>query len=177
MSLDTRLQTKINESYKYCLKNDLNTEYAILIDMSIHSGKKRLFMVNLETSSIVSSGLCSHGCCESVWESDLTANNPTFSNIPESHCSSKGKYRIGKRGYSSWGININYKLHGLEESNSNVYKRIIVLHSWNMVPENELFPQGTPEGWGCPAVSNGHMRKIDSLLKKQKKPVLMWIYD
>jgi hypothetical protein len=39
------------------------------------------------------------------------------------------------------------------------------------------YPEGTPEGWGCPAVSNLQMRKLDSLLKKEKKPLLMWIYE
>jgi hypothetical protein len=45
-----------------------------------------------------------------------------------------------------------------------------------MITENETFPEGTPEGWGCPAVSNQQMRALDSLLKKEKKPLLLWIY-
>lgn len=171
------LQAKIDESKEYCQQNALNTEYAILIDMGIHSGKNRLFVVDLKNDSILHSGLCSHGCCQSAWGSDWTADKPEFSNTPESHCSSKGKYRIGQRGYSSWGINVNYKLHGLEASNSKAYDRLIVLHSWDMVPEDELYPKGTPEGWGCPAVSNELMRKIDSLLKKQRKSMLLWIYE
>jgi len=91
--------------------------------------------------------------------------------------SSLGKYRIGKRGYSNWGINVNYKLHGLEASNSNAYKRIIVLHSWKDIPNDEVYPRGCPEGWGCPAVSNDFMRKLDVLLKNSRKSVLMWVYN
>jgi len=30
---------------------------------------------------------------------------------------------------------------------------------------------------GCPVVSNAMMRKLDALLKKEKKPVLLWIYN
>ena len=172
-----RTITKIEEAKTFCQVNNLNADFAILIDMSIHSGKDRLFMVNLKSDSIINKGLCSHGCCQSEWGSDMTADQPTFSNVHESHCSSKGKYKIGKRGYSSWGINVNYKLHGLEESNSNAYDRLIVLHSWSEVPNHELYPDGTPEGWGCPAVSNDLMRAIDKLIQAQNAPMLLWIYD
>jgi hypothetical protein len=72
---------------------------------------------------------------------------------------------------------VNYKLHGLESSNSNAYDRLIVLHSWNDVPDSETYPNGTPEGWGCPAISNNLMKQVDSLLKLQSKPVLLWIFQ
>ena len=175
-SLNIRLNSKILEARAYCKSNSLNTKYAILVDMSIHSGKNRLFMIDLKNDSILSKGLCSHGCCDSEWGEDFTSNTPEFKNIPESHCSSLGKYKIGKRGYSSWGINVNYKLHGLEKSNSKAYSRLIVLHSWEMIPDNELYPEGTPEGWGCPAVSNQQLRVIDGLLKTSDSSVLLWIY-
>lgn len=160
----------------YSKRKGLNQEYCILVDMSKHSGKKRLFLWSFSEKRVVLSGLCSHGCGEAQWASDETKTSPVFSNTPESHCSSLGKYKIGKRGYSNWGINVNYKLHGLEKSNSNAYKRIIVLHSWVDIPDKEPYPAGTPEGWGCPSVSNSVMRKLDAILKKQKKPMLLWIY-
>jgi len=45
-----------------------------------------------------------------------------------------------------------------------------------MVPDTELYPDGTPEGWGCPAVSNNQMKFIDELIKKSDTPLLLWIY-
>ncbi len=173
---NNKLKSKASEALEFCKKNNLNTEYCFLIDMSIHSGKNRLFVYNFKNNSITHKGLCSHGCCDQPWGTDATKTNPTFSNTNNSHCSSLGKYKIGKRGYSNWGINVNYKLHGLEKSNSNAYSRIIVLHSWKMVPKKEIFPSGTPEGWGCPAVSNNLMKQLDKLLKKSKTPTLLWIY-
>ena len=116
--------------------------------MSIHSGKKRLFLYDLKDKKIVQSGLCSHGCGEAPWGEDETKETPLFSNVPDSHLSSIGKYRIGKRGYSNWGIHVNYKLHGLEATNSKAYSRFIVLHSWDAIEDEETFPQGAPEGWG-----------------------------
>lgn len=171
------IKTKAIDAAKFCKNNELNTEYCILVDMSIHSGRNRCFVYQFKNDSIINSGLCSHGCCEGNWATDRTKSKPKFSNVPESHCSSIGKYKIGNRGYSNWGININYKLHGLESTNSNAYSRIIVLHSWDMISEKEVYPKGTPEGWGCTAISNNLMRKLDVLLKNSDKPVLMWVYN
>jgi hypothetical protein len=55
--------------------------------------------------------------------------------------------------------------------------RQVVFHSWEQVPEDEIYPQGTPEGWGCPAISNNTMKIVDPLILKQRKHVLLWIYD
>ncbi len=168
--------TSINkEALNFCIQNKLNTDFYILIDMSNHSGKERLFVYDFKTDSILLSGLCSHGCGESLWGKDLTKNSPSFSNIPNSHLSSLGKYKIGNRGYSNWGIHINYRIHGLEKTNNNAFKRDIVLHSWEKISDTEIFPKGTPEGWGCPAVSNNTMKKLDKLLHYSKKPILLWI--
>lgn len=118
----------------------------------------------------------SHGCCDADWNSDDTKDNPTFSNKDGSHCTSLGKYKLGKRGYSNWGINVNYLMHGLDQGNKNAVARQIVFHSWDNVTDNEVYPSGTVEGWGCPAISNNHMRSIDNKLKNETTPVLMWIY-
>tara|TARA_B110000285_G_C14908046_1_gene506522 strand:- start:230 stop:838 length:609 start_codon:yes stop_codon:yes gene_type:complete len=172
------LTSKANEALEYCKENKLNTEFCILVDMRVHSGKNRLYIYDFGKDSIISSGLCSHGCGDSPHGADQTKTSPIFSNIPDSHLSSLGKYKIGNRGYSNWGINVNYKLHGLESSNSNALSRDIVLHSWKRVVSHEIFPNGTPEGWGCPAVSDEQMIIIDRLLQNitPDKNVLLWIY-
>ena len=174
---NTRLNEKVVEARAYCKANALNQKIAVLIDMQIHSGKNRIFVVDLATGKPLQSGLVAHGCCDNLWGEDETASNPTFSNKDGSHCSSLGKYKIGKRGYSNWGINVNYKLHGLEATNKNAYSRLIVLHSWDMVADEETFPTGTPEGWGCPAVSDNYLTELDKRLQKESGNVLMWIYN
>lgn len=172
-----RLLQKAKEAKSFCIKNNYNTDLCILIDMSIHSGKQRAFLWNLKKDSIISSGLCAHGCGSNPWGETTTKEKPAFSNTPDSHCSSLGKYKIGKRGYSQWGINVNYLLHGLEATNSNALKHQIVLHSWSDVSDKEVYPNGTPEGWGCPAIGNELMKVIDEKIKKTEKPVLLWIYN
>lgn len=165
---------KISEAKSYCRKHRMDTSFAILIDYSIHSGKKRTFLVDLQNDSIIDTLMVSHGCGDMPWGYDFSKDAPQFSNDFESHRSSLGKFKIGSRGYSSWGINVKYTLHGLEASNSNALKRIIVMHGWGDVTDHEVYPRGTPEGWGCPAFSNAGMTKIDSLLKSKKNAVLLW---
>ena len=168
------LQTE--EALKFCEENDMNTDFCILVDMSVHSGKERLVVWDFKKKKIRRSALVSHGCGNRVWSWDKTKTAPQFSNTPGSHLSSLGKYAIAQRGWSNWGIHVKYWLDGLESSNSNARKRIIVLHGWEKIPDTEVYPKGTPEGWGCPAVSNDMMRYLDKKLKNAKKPVLFWIY-
>lgn len=177
-ALDTiRLKEKAKLAMSYAKENSLNTKYVVLIDMQIHSGRKRLFLWDFKQHKIILSGLSSHGCGTLEWGADNSKTSPKFSNIPDSHLSSLGKYKIGNRGWSNWGINVNYKLHGLEKTNNNAYKRVIVLHSWEAVKEIEPYPIGTPEGWGCPAINNAVMKKLDQFLKQEKTSVLLWIYE
>lgn len=171
----TRAKAKM--ALAFCEERNFNKEISILIDMSLHSGVKRFILWDFQKDTILHSAIVSHGCCDHLWSSDLSRTNPIFSNIEGSHCSSLGKYRVGERGVSSWGVKIKYALHGLETTNSNAYERFIVFHSWDLVPEAEVYPDGSPEGWGCPSVSNESFLLVDEYLKDSKKPILFWIYQ
>lgn len=171
----TRMKAK--EALEFCEHYNFNTNFCILIDMSVHSGLKRMMIWNFNQDKIEDAFLVSHGCGTSIWSLELTKDNPTFSNEDGSHCTALGKYKIGERGYSNWGVHTKYLMHGLEPSNSNALKRTIVFHSWEAVPEEEVYPSGTPEGWGCPAISNASFKVIDPKLQSSLKPVLMWIYN
>ncbi len=176
--IDTvKTDKKAKEALEFCKANNFNTDFCILIDMSLHSGLKRFFIYDLKKNEISKQYLVGHGCGTSSWSEDSTKENPPFSNEDNSHLTSLGKYKIGARGYSNWGVHVKYLMHGLEETNNNALKRIIVFHSWNMMSDNEIYPKGSPEGWGCPTVSNKAFKEIDPLLKNSKKPVLMWIYN
>jgi uncharacterized protein YijF (DUF1287 family) len=164
------------KAFVYCKNNNLDTNFCILIDFSIASGKNRLVLWDFKNQKDSLIGLCTQGSCSGINQSSNTNNQVQFSNVPNSHCSSNGKFTIGIRSYSSWGINIHYKLHGLENHNNKVYERVIVLHSWDAVPNHEIYPNQLVQSWGCPAVSNELMRKLDVVLQKQKKPTLLWIY-
>ena len=58
----------------------------------------------------------------------------------------------------SGGVKIKYVLHGLDSTNSNALKRYIVFHWWEAVSDDEVYPDGTPEGWGCQTISNNSFK-------------------
>ncbi|HMI05673.1 MAG TPA: murein L,D-transpeptidase catalytic domain family protein [Pedobacter sp.] len=168
-----KLEEKVEEALKYCNANKLNTSYCILVDMSIHSGKNRLFVYDFKKKKIVINGLCAHGN-----GGGSTAFKPVFSNKVNSNCTSLGKYKLGIRSYSRWGINVHYKMHGLDSANSNAYKRIVVLHSYSPVPEYEIYPYGLHGvSLGCPVIADLTMIEIDNLIKGGQKNMLLWIYQ
>jgi hypothetical protein len=171
-----RLKQKAAEAKAFCREHSYNTDFCLLADMSIHSGYERMVAWNFKTDTIEKSLLVGHGCGQNRWSYDDSKEAPVFSNKDGSHCSSLGKYRIGSRGVSEWGIKIKYYLYGLDATNSNAYKRFIVLHSWEKMPEAEVYPDGSPEGWGCPTVSNPDMKYLDNKLSATKKPVLLWMF-
>jgi hypothetical protein len=171
-----KTKQKAKEALVFCTSKNFNTDFCILIDMSIHSGLKRFFVWDFQKDTITYSFLVGHGCGDNPWSKDLSKDKPVFSNVDGSHCSALGKYKLGERAYSDWGIHIKYFMHGLEVTNSNALARTIVFHSWDEVDDEEIYPDGTAEGWGCPTISNKSMEIMDSKLKTSKEPVLMWIY-
>jgi len=174
--IDTLINEKAKEALAFCKTNGYNTDFCILIDMKIHSGKYRMFVYDFKKQEIERKALCSHGCGKGDKRS--TGSQPLFSNVEGSLLTSLGKYKIGSRSYSQWGINVHYKLYGLEASNSNAFKRIIVLHSHSPVSSVEIYPAHLPMGWsyGCPVTDDETMTYLDTKLKNTKKSVLLWIY-
>ena len=164
-----------NKALEYCQKNNLNDTYFFLVDLSVHSGKKRFYVCDFSTQTITDRYMVSHGCGSVFWSKDYSKENAEISNEANSHCSSVGKYIIGKRGVSSWGIKVNYQLYGVDKTNSNASKRSIVLHSWNAIKDDEVYPDGAPEGWGCPSVSNNSMKEIIKKIESSQKRTLLWI--
>lgn len=169
-----RLKEKAQIAKEFCETKKLNTEFCVLVDFSLHSGRNRLFIWDFKRDTITHKSLCAHG-----YGKGSTKRTPVFSNVEGSYCSSLGKYKIGAKAPSQWGIKIHYKLHGLESTNSNAFKRWVVLHSYSPVPTQEIYPTHLPLGWsqGCPVVSDEMMRTLNDLLESEKKSVLLWIFN
>jgi len=170
------INIKANEALEFCKVNNYNTDFCILIDMSIHSGKNRMFIYNFNKKEVERSALCAHGSGKNNQKS--SSENPLFSNVEGSLLTSLGKFKIGARSYSQFGINIHYKLHGLEKTNDNAFQRIVVLHSYTPISSTEIYPLHLPMGYshGCPVIDDKTMTYLDEKLKNVEKPVLLWIY-
>ena len=165
------------EAAGFCKENQYNEDYYFLVDLSIHSGKNRFFIYDFETKQVMDKNLVTHGSCDQFEENPDKWKKVKFDNRVDSHCSMIGKYKIGNRDYSSWGINVKYWLHGLETSNKSAEKRVVVLHSWSAVKNKEVYPKYSPLSWGCPAVSDAFMEKLDIRLQQSEKPVLLWVIE
>jgi len=164
-----RLNKKALSAKEYVAANHFNSEHCFLIDMRLPSGENRFFVYNLRTDSVENAGLVTHGSGV-----NNNSDTPTFSNIPNSNCTSLGKYKIGKPYQGKFGL--AYKLYGLENSNSKAFERFVVLHSHACVPDEEVAPQLICESWGCPTVAPAFLTKLQRYIDVSSKPVLLWIY-
>ena len=153
----------------YAMAKDFSTTYCFLVDMSIHSGRKRFFVYDLERNMVIMSGLVSHGSCNETF-----LDQAKFSNAPGGNCTSQGKYKVGEKYQGQYGK--SYKLYGLESTNSNAYKRAIVLHSYSCIPDEEIYPRVACNSSGCAGVSPAFFEKLSSIIDKSKKPIVLWIY-
>lgn len=172
-----KTKKKAEEALVFCKSKKMNTDFCILIDMSLHSGLSRFMIWDFKENKITNKYLVGHGCGSNSWSSDGSKDGPKFSNEDGSHLSALGKYQLGERGRSDWGIHVKYLMHGLEQTNNNALKRFIVFHSWDLMSDEEVYPKGSPEGWGCPTISNNAMKELDPIIQNSEKPLLMWIYN
>ena len=161
------LTKKINN---YAIQNDLSTEYCFLVDMSLPSGRNRFFIYDLKKNSIINAGLVSHGSCNETFLA-----RPRFSNENKSGCSSLGKYKVGEFYKGKYGK--SFRLYGLDDCNSNAYKRAVVIHGYDCVPDKEIYPRVLCNSFGCVMVSYNFFDKVSHIIRKSGKPIVLWIYQ
>jgi hypothetical protein len=161
------LANKINA---YAAQNGYSTKYCFLVDMSLASGRKRFFVYDLEDNSIVFSGLAAHGSCNETFLS-----RPRFSNASNCGCSSLGKYKVGEFYRGQYGK--SFRLYGLDNSNSNAFKRAVVIHGYDCVPDQEIYPRVLCNSLGCVMVSYHFFDKLTRVIQKSDKPIVLWVYQ
>ena len=161
------LTKKVNN---YAIQNDMSTDYCFLVDMSLPSGRNRFFIYDLKKNTIMNSGLVSHGSCNETFLA-----RPRFSNATSSGCSSLGKYKVGEFYKGKYGK--SFRLYGLDDCNSNAYKRAVVIHGFDCVPDKEIYPRVLCNSFGCVMVSYNFFDKISRIIGKSGKPIVLWIYQ
>ncbi len=161
--------TKAEEVKLFLKKNPkYNKEVFFLIDMRIPSNKYRFFVYDAKKNQVTDSGLVAHGS-----GSETATDELQFSNTDGSLMTSLGKYYIGNSYNGTFGK--AYRMYGLDKTNSNAFTRNIVLHSYHKMPYDE---QISPIvlSWGCPMVNEKFYLRIQSILDKSDKNILMYIY-
>lgn len=164
-----RLKQKASMAKDYVDENGFDVSYCFMIDMRLPSGKNRFFVYNLLKDSLEASGLVTHGK-----GSQSESGSLVFSNMPNSNCTSLGKYKIGTSYNGNFGL--SYKLMGLDKTNSRALDRAVVLHSYYGVPTTEVYPASICVSEGCPAVSAPFFTQLKGYMEESQEPILLWIY-
>lgn len=138
-------------------KVDFNNSL-IIIDYSLPTHVKRLWLFDLEQKKLLLHTYVSHGLKSG------TSSTTFFSNKVGSKASSVGVYHTGKSYRGRHGLSL--KLKGLEKDfNNNSWIRYVVMHSAWYVNKKFINKYGrTGRSWGCPAIPR-HLIKhfIDNL--------------
>ncbi|MES2864224.1 MAG: murein L,D-transpeptidase catalytic domain family protein [Bacteroidota bacterium] len=161
--------SKAEEIKTFLKKNsNYNKDVFFLLDMRIPSNKYRFFVYDAKKNQVIDSGLVAHGSGSATATGELQ-----FSNTDGSLMTSLGKYYIGNSYNGTFGK--AYKMYGLDTTNSNAFLRNIVLHSHKRMPYDE---QISPIvlSWGCPMLNEKFYLRIQDVLDKSDKNVLLYIY-
>ncbi len=156
------------QTYDYAIKGfdqllqsgKFENEHIIsIVDLSMPSTKKRLFIIDLNEAKVLFNTYVAHG----VNSGKVMASN--FSNALQSYKSSLGFYQtlgtyMGGHGYS-------LRLEGLEKGiNDNANRRDIVIHGAPYVNESLIRSQGyIGRSWGCPALPENLYKPIINTIK------------
>ncbi|OXA83651.1 murein L,D-transpeptidase catalytic domain-containing protein [Flavobacterium hercynium] len=165
-----RINFRVNEVKEQIEKgSNYNTKIAFLVDMRIKSGKNRFFVYDLVNNKVLDQGLVAHGSgSETPIRGELK-----FSNEPNSNCTSLGRYSVEKGYKGIFGK--AYKLNGLDETNSNAFKRAIVLHHYSAVPHDEQ-EYYISRSHGCPMVNEEFFKRIEKIIDSSKSKIILDIY-
>ena len=157
-------------SYKSIIKKrKLNVQYVFVVNYKEHSGRKRLYVIDILHNKIVKKIMVAHG----EKSETQTGYATDFSNVSGSNKSSIGYAIVSQRAYSKWGTHVKYWLDGISKTNTNMRPRVMVLHSYEYVPDYETYPLPIVTSLGCVMISKTDMTYIDTLIKKQKNKLLL----
>lgn len=132
-----------------------------LVDFSLSSNKKRLWVIDLDRGKVLFQTLVAHG--RNTGE-EFASN---FSNKAESYQSSIGFYATGEIYNGKHGLSL--KLDGLEKGlNDKARDRAVVIHGADYVSESFIRQnKRLGRSQGCPAIPVEMNEKIISVIKNK----------
>ncbi|MBL7481270.1 murein L,D-transpeptidase catalytic domain family protein [Legionella bononiensis] len=142
-----------------------------IIDYSLPSNEKRLWVFDLYEKKLLFHTYVSHG----IRSGTLLTNY--FSNKYDSKASSIGVYRTDQAYYGREGLSL--RLAGLDKNfNDNAYNRSVVMHGGWYVEENFIKRYGRPgRSWGCPALPMDLYKPIINTIKDNSLMVIYYPSD
>lgn len=151
----------LNGYYSLKEKGLVQKDILTLVDFSLSSNVKRLWVIDLNTNTILYHSLVAHG--RNTGEE--FANS--FSNANSSYKSSLGLYVTGEVYNGKHGMSL--KLDGLEKGiNDNARQRGVVMHSANYVSNSFIkCNKRLGRSQGCPAIPQELLNGIVNTIKNK----------
>lgn len=145
--------------YKLKQKGIISKNILTLIDFSMSSNSKRLWVIDLDTNTILYNSLVAHG------RNTGDEYASSFSNSAESFKSSLGFYATGEIYNGKHGMSL--KLDGLEKGiNSNARERAVVIHGAEYVSDSFIRNnKRLGRSLGCPAIPLDLTKDIINTIK------------
>ena len=145
--------------YALQAKGVIQKNILTLIDFSLSSNVKRLWIIDLNSNTVLYNSLVAHG--------RNTGNGfaNSFSNAAESYKSSLGFYATGEVYQGKHGLSL--RLDGLERGlNDNARSRAVVMHGADYVADSFIQNHSRlGRSLGCPAIPMHMTKEIISLIK------------
>lgn len=158
------------EGYEYLRSKGKLSKDSVLtiLDFSLPSTEKRLFVIDLKNAKLLFNTYVAHG------RNSGTRFASEFSNKHESYKSSQGFYITRNTYHGKHGFSL--RLNGEEKGiNDNALSRAIVMHAADYVNKNLIRAQGyIGRSLGCPALPN-HIYK--PIINEIKDGSLLFIYS
>lgn len=168
-ALSYSMHDKFRKKIRKLIKQAYSKDFFIVVDFSKHSSEKRLFVVKKSDGTILRSHHVAHGK-GSDWNN--TGYVQELSNENMSKKSSGGMmvtgnvYHWGKKFPNRWNPKPKLKLYGLEDTNSNVFRRAIVVHASDYVTDGYIARNGKAgRSWGCLAVDPAITESLIDLIQ------------
>jgi hypothetical protein len=159
-TLNKAVINKVATTFKCA--NEYNVEHnniLTVIDYSLPSSEKRLWVFDLKEQKLLFNTYVSHG----INSGGLLTQY--FSNKNNSKASSMGVYRTEKSYHGRHGLSL--QLQGLDQGfNDNASSRAVVMHGGWYVDERFIKKYGRAgRSWGCPAVPDDLSQPIIDTIK------------
>src|SRR6476620_1707511 len=155
------LSTALDGFYLLKQKGHVQKDILTLVDFSLSSNTKRLWVIDLEKKVVLFQTLVAHG--RNTGEEFAKE----FSNQAESFKSAVGFYATGEIYKGKHGLSL--KLDGLEKGlNDNARNRKIVIHASDYVSEDFILKKNRlGQSLGCPALPKELTPKIINTIKNK----------
>jgi len=147
-------------AYKWATKHsNVQKNYLTIVDFSIPSKDKRMWIINLNSDKVVIKALVANGKNSGLYK------GTRFSNAHGTLESSLGVYLTGTTYYGNDGLSMH--VHGLQPGlNSNAYSRTIEFHGATYVsPRFAKIYGRVGRSWGCFAMDKAIVPKVTSMIK------------